>query len=228
MAYEVLLFDADNTLFDFDIAEKEALEKTMLEQGMAYDYETHFQLYKEVNHKIWKELEEGKITQERLKSERFKRFGNEVGIEIDAKEASKRYLHHLSYASYLFPDSMNLIKDLSEKYTIAILTNGLTAVQHRRVRGADIAKHCQGVFISEEIGLSKPDKAIFDFVLGEMSYGERDKVLMIGDSLTSDIQGGINAGIDTCWYNIFNKENATGIEPTYEIKSLKELAKILL
>ena len=228
MKYEVILFDADETLFDFKKSEREAFKNTNIEFGIDYDENYHLKIYKEINTAIWKEFEEGLITQEKLKIERFKRLSDALKIDFDPQEFAKAYMKHLSLGSFLYEGSMELIEELSKNYKLSIVTNGLTFVQNRRIRKSPIAKYFDDIVISEEILVSKPNPKIFEHALNNLNFGDKSKVLMIGDSLTSDIQGGINFGIDTCWYNKDHKKNETEIKPTYEVSNFEEMKKVIL
>ena len=227
MKYDILLFDADETLFDFEASEKEALKLTMIDFDFDYNEEYHLTLYKEINTAIWKELEQGIITQKQLKIERFNRFLVALQSNIDATEFATRYMKHLANASLLYEFSYDIIQQLHKNYRLAIVTNGLTDVQNGRVRNSTIGHFFDQIVISEEVGLSKPDPKIFEYALNKMNYTDKSRVLMIGDSLSSDIQGGINCGIDTCWYNPNTISISSNINPTYEIHEMNELFDIL-
>lgn len=227
MKYEVILFDADETLFDFKKSEREAFRKAMIDMGIEYDEDYHFKIYHEINTKIWREFEEGLITQEKLKVERFRRLADKLSIKLDEYEIAELYMDYLSEASFLYDESIELLEELKEKYKLIIITNGLTKVQDKRIRKSKIAKYFKDIIISEEVAISKPNAEIFHHALDKINYHDKKKVLMVGDSLTSDIQGGINAGIDTCWYNPNEYINNTNIKPTYEIKSLFQLRELL-
>lgn len=228
MKYEVIIFDADETLFDFKKSEREAFKNTMLKFDIEYDKNYHLKIYKEINTGIWKEFEQGLITQEKLKIERFKRLSDKLNIKFDEINFAKSYMEHLADASFLFDDSIDLIENLNKSYKLSIVTNGLTSVQDKRIRKSTIAKYFDAIVISEEILIAKPDPKIFEYTLKHMNFSDKSKVLMVGDSLTSDIQGGINFGVDTCWYNPNKIENKTSITPTYEISSFDELKSLLL
>lgn len=228
MKYEVIIFDADETLFDFKKSEREAFKNTMLKFDIEYDENYHLKIYNEINTGIWKEFEQGLITQEKLKIERFKRLSDKLNIKFDEINFAKSYMEHLADASFLFDESIDLIENLNKSYKLSIVTNGLTSVQDKRIRKSTIAKYFDAIVISEEILIAKPDPKIFEHTLKHMNFYDKSKVLMVGDSLTSDIQGGINFGIDTCWYNPNKIENKTSITPTYEISSFEELKSLLV
>jgi len=223
MKYEVIIFDADETLFDFKKSEREAIKNSMIEFNIDYDEKYHLEIYSKINSEIWKEFEKGLITQNKLKVERFKRLSIKLNIKFDEITFAKSYMKHLSNASFLYDDSLSLIKDLSKDYKLIIITNGLTDVQDRRIRKSIIATYFDDIVISEEVNIAKPDPKIFSLALNNINYTDKDKVLIVGDSLTSDIKGGINFGIDTCWYNPTKIINNTKIHPTYEIFNLTDL-----
>lgn len=227
MKYEVIIFDADETLFDFKKSEREAFKSTILEFGMQYDENCHLKTYQIINTAIWKEFEEGLITQEKLKVERFKRLSNKLKVNFDEFEFAKSYMKHLGNASFLYDGSVELVENLSRNYTLSIVTNGLTSVQENRIRKSIISEYFKDIVISEEIAIAKPNPKIFEHALKNINHIDKTKVLMVGDSLTSDIQGGLNFEIDTCWYNPNKLINEIGIKPTYEISSFDELIFIL-
>lgn len=227
MKYEIILFDADDTLFDFKKSEREAFKNTMLEFNIEYDENHHLKIYQGINRAMWREFEDGLITQEKLKVERFKRLSDSLKAGFDEKQFAKIYIKHLANCSFLFEESIELIKNLHKDYKLTVVTNGLTDVQNKRIKKSIIAEYFEQVVISEEVKVSKPDPKIFEYALKYIGYTDKRKVLMVGDSLTSDIQGGINFGIDTCWYNPKIIENKTEIIPTYEISNLMKLKDIL-
>ncbi len=227
MKYSLLIFDADDTLFDFKKSERVAFEKTMQTFGFDYDENIHLPIYHEINTAIWKELDEGLITQKELKLERFRRLAAHLKSDIDVSDFAACYMKYLSHASFLFDGAYELVKELHTRCQLVLITNGLTNVQNKRIRQSIIAPFFKEITISEEIGISKPNPAIFHHALRHFSTLDPRHILMIGDNLHSDILGGKNSGIDTCWYNPADVENKTDILPTYEIHHLKELFKII-
>lgn len=227
MKYDTILFDADETLFDFQRTEREALKNTILEFRIDYRESYHLAVYQEINDAIWEELEYGRITLEKLKTERFERLANRLNAKFDAVEFAKAYSRHLSDTSFLFEGSADLIKSLYGHYRLAIITNGLKEVQNKRIRGSEIGKYFDEIVISEEVGVSKPNPQIFEIAFQHMKQADKTRALMVGDSLSSDIRGGINFGIDTCWLNKNKAKNSTGLIPSYEIAGLPELKQIL-
>lgn len=227
MKYEIILFDADNTLFDFKKSEDFAIKKLVSTLDSNFDDEFIINTYKDINTKIWIEFEEGKITSDELKVERFNRLIKQLEINSNATDLCNMYIQFLGDGSFLYDESEDLLNYLSKKYKIGIITNGLADVQHRRIRNSIVGHYFEDVVISDEIKIAKPNPAIFDYALRNLDHSNKKSVLMIGDSLNSDIKGGINAGIDTCWFNQHKKINSSSINPTYEINSLLQLKDIL-
>lgn len=227
MKYDVILFDADETLFDFKKSEKEAFKSSMIEFKFDYEENYHLEVYKNINTAIWKEFEEGLITQEKLKVERFKRLSDKLEVKFDELEFAKAYMKHLSLGSFLYDESEEILNSLYGKHRMAIITNGLRDVQNGRIKQSKVAHLFEAIIVSEEVNVSKPNPKIFEITLDSLKFTDKSKVLMVGDSLTSDISGGINYGVDTCWYNPGRNKNSTSIKPTYEINSLYQLNELL-
>ncbi len=226
--YELLLFDADGTLYDFEKTEKYALRKTFEYFNLEYFEDVFLPIFKKVNLQIWKEFERNEISAKKLKSERFARFFNEIGLNnTNASEFGNMYLVHLSEENSLLPGARELIEELSKKFRMAIITNGLTLVQRKRLYNSALTRYWDEIIISEEIGYTKPNKEIFEITLNKLNCSDKNKALMIGDKLSSDILGGINSGIDTCWFNPEKKINSSEIKPTYEIVKLYQLKEIV-
>lgn len=227
MNYEIIIFDADETLFDFNKSERTAFKNAMLDFKIEYDENHHLKIYHEINKAIWKEFEEGLISQEKLKVERFRRLSEKLNAEFDEVEFSKVYMKHLGDACFLFEESEALVESLHKDYRLVIVTNGLKEVQTNRIKRSSIARYFEDVVISDEVKVAKPDPRIFEIALNNLKHTDKSKVLVVGDSLTSDIRGGINLGVDTCWYNPGRLTNETEIKPSFEISSLMELKQIL-
>ncbi|MBL7995501.1 YjjG family noncanonical pyrimidine nucleotidase [bacterium] len=225
--YKVLLFDADGTLFDFEQSERLALQDTFHDFSIAYDPDIHMRLYQEINSKIWIEFEEHTITADALKTERFRRLFERLKIDVDPILFSDRYLNMLSQNSFLLDHAADMVVKLFHDYKMVLITNGLSSVQHPRFRKSAIFQYFDAVIVSEDIGIAKPHVGIFEHTMKRIGHDQKNDVLMIGDNLRSDIQGGMNFGIDTCWYNPEMKKNLNGITPTYEINHLLELEHIL-
>lgn len=227
--YRYLLFDADGTLFDFDSAETWAFGATCRELGID-PTEQRLQDYKAANKQVWKEFELGTISIDQLQSERFARFFTQQGIDADPQKTGRRFTDHLALAGQVYPETVPLLEELQDRgYRLSLITNGISRVQHGRLEVSRTERYFDTICISEEIGFQKPKKEFFDIFLDMAHLEEADKeqCLVIGDSLTSDILGGINAGIDTCWYNPTGKMGDPDIVPTYEIGLLQELLTLL-
>ena len=221
-----ILFDLDETIFDFPKAERAAISEVMLKIGITPS-EENIRRYSEINRECWDALERGEFTRERIVVLRFERFLSEQGSDFSPKEAQKMYVAALGAQHHFIDGAEELLSLLSEKYELYAVTNGLYAVQTRRIKDSRLDRFFKGYFISEEIGFSKPRKEFFDLAFSKIDGFERDKAIIIGDSLMSDILGGKNAGIRTCHYNPQKKENKTGIIPDHEIKNLSELPRLL-
>jgi 2-haloacid dehalogenase len=224
--YELLFLDADETLFDFRRAERGALEGAFRRFALE-PAESALGHYDEINRGLWALLERGGIDQASLKVERFRLLFERLGVRVDAKRFSASYIELLSRGSYLIEGAESICEYLSAKYTLAILTNGIKDVQIPRIEGSALRKHFSAIVVSEEAGSSKPSAGIFDYACARTGFRDKDRMLIIGDSLSSDIMGGINYGIDSCWANLGRAENGTGLVPTYEIRKLAELRNIL-
>ena len=224
MPYEWLLFDADNTIFDYDKAEAFALEKTFASFQLEFDvsFGGH---YREINAQIWHDFELGKITQDKLRTERFRRLFAGLGISTDTTAFSERYLQNLALGGFLIDGAEALIKQLHMNFRLAIITNGISDVQHPRLNNSTINDYIETMVVSGDLGVAKPDPAIFEIAFSRMGNPAKKAVLIIGDSLSSDMQGGINYGIDTCWYNPHRQ--TTSLPITFEISQLSDLPYIL-
>lgn len=224
--YEVIFFDADDTLLDFGKSEGEALRKTMEDYGTVCE-DRHLSSYHAINRSIWQELEQGSITQEELKVERFRRFLTSSGLTLDARDFGERYLDHLSTMAFLMDGAKEILVELQKEYRLAMITNGIARVQKGRLSKSGIGRFFEEVIISEEVGFSKPSGEIFEYAMRKMGLEDRSKALMVGDSLTSDMAGATAFGMDTCWLNLKRKNRPQSPSPTYEIFSLYELKKLL-
>ena len=226
--YYCILFDADNTLLDFDAAESKALADTLRNYGIEPDAET-VQTYRTINEELWRQLEKGQIRRDKLMAERFTRFLKAVNAAGSGAEMNQYYLDQLStHPDLAAPNVLDVMKELAEVATLAVVTNGFDRVQSRRVAESGLKEFVEEVFVSEKLDSEKPNRKIFDTALRSLGVENRERVLMVGDSLTSDIQGGINAGLDTCWYNPNHTENPGKVCPTYEISDLEALYQLVM
>ena len=225
--YDVFLFDADNTLFDFEKAEESALKSLFEEAGLTYSLSAADK-YKEINNALWAEFERGETTKEALQILRFSRLAEYLNINMDGAKLNKLYITALGKCAFLVDGAEVLCKTLYKaQKSIYIITNGISVVQKSRLANSCIKQYISDIFVSEDVGFQKPHISYFDYVLAHIPAVEKEKILVIGDSLSADIKGGINAGIDACWFNINKTENKSGTTPTYTINSLDEFLRII-
>ncbi|WP_336635068.1 YjjG family noncanonical pyrimidine nucleotidase [Lysinibacillus fusiformis] len=224
--YEILLFDVDDTLLDFDLAENAALDRMFKEENIVVTSEM-IARYKEINESMWRAFERGEVTKNTLHNTRFSIAFKEFGIEIDGTYFESLFQKYLREAHHYVEGAYEVIAQLANHYHLYVVSNGVTITQNKRLVDANLAQYFKGIFISEQTGYQKPMPDFFDYVFERIDHFNKEKALIIGDSLTSDIKGGLQSGIDTCWFNIRNVENTSGIEPHYEIKKLQDLHDLL-
>lgn len=223
---EFLLLDLDDTILDFHKQEQVALGKAFLEAGIE-PTPAVCALYSQINEAYWEMLERGEITREKLTWQRFAKLFEALEITSDPKETANRYTDYLSAGHYYLPGAEAVIKALSQEYKLYLVTNGTGWVQEKRIASSGIAPLFSGIFISEYIGANKPDKAYFDACFAKIPGFDPKKAMIVGDSISSDIRGGKNAGIMTCWVNPKGKVAAPEDQPDFEIKSITELEDLL-
>ena len=220
--YQWLLFDADGTLFDYERAEAAALALACGQCGIPFRPDL-LANYRRVNQEVWQSLEKGLTTPDELKVRRFELLFAATGIRHSATEFSDRYLECLGTCSELMEGARELLDALKQDYRLAILTNGLQAVQRARLARSAIREHIADIIISEEIGFAKPAPEYFDAAFRQLGNPAKQEVLMIGDNWLSDIQGAARYGLDTCWFNPRRQPRPEGLPPTFEVASLCEL-----
>jgi 2-haloacid dehalogenase len=224
LKYTWLLFDADDTLFDFPKAEANALKWTLEQAGLAFQPE-FFALYSRFNQQVWGEFERGEVTSAELRVRRFRLFFDEAHLSADPQVVSPLYLRNLALGIDLLPSAEEVVRALKGLYHLGLVTNGLKDVQRPRLEHSALRDCFEKVFISEEVGAAKPSRDYFDAVFREIGQPPKASVLLIGDSLTSDMRGGVDYGIDTCWYN--PKGKTTELPVTYQISRLQSLLDLL-
>lgn len=223
MRYDVILFDADGTLFDYDAAEATALQSALARFGIPYTAATH-EAYRRINSALWKRLEQGLVAKDALKLLRFSRLFEEVGAAADAAAFSDAYLSALAEAAALIDGAEELIAALHRRgRDIHIITNGIGPVQRGRLNRSPLVPWIGGLFISEEIGAAKPHPDFFHHVMAAIGNPDPRRVLVVGDALSADIAGGSMAGLDTCWVNLNGAPQPEAPVPTYTITKLPEL-----
>ena len=228
LKYKFLLFDLDHTLLDFDAAEDIALTRLLEEEEGVEDIQAYKNYYVPMNKSLWKDLEQKKITKAELINTRFAKLFAHFGIEKDGSYLAERYQFFLSKQGQTFPGVEDLLKNLIKQgYELYAATNGITYIQTGRLEQSGIAPFFKKIFISEQLHTQKPDAAFYEKIGARIPNFDKNHALMIGDSLSADIQGGNNAGIDTIWYNPQHLENTTQLHPTYEVHSYQEILEIL-
>lgn len=221
-----LLFDLDDTILDFRTAERISLKTALTELGLP-STEAVLRRYSEINLYCWQQLELGTMTREELLVGRFAKLFSELGVDFPPVLAQERYEKLLESGHYFMPGAPALLKALFPRYDLYLISNGNTVTQESRLRSAGIAPYFKGIFISEQIGINKPARAFFDACFAAIPDFRTEDALIIGDSLSSDILGGRNAGVKTCWYNPFHLPAREDVHPDYEISALSELPALL-
>ena len=222
---EFLLLDLDDTILDFHKSERIGITKTLEQFGLRATEEV-LTTYSAINKRHWEMLERGELTREEVLTGRFKVLFEGFGMEVDATACARAYEVHLSGEAHFLPGAKETVERLAKKYRLFLVSNGTASVQDGRLTGAGLYPYFEIVFISQEIGYNKPAKEYFDRCFAQIPGFDPQKAIIVGDSLTSDILGGINAGIATCWVN--PKGLPCGdIVPDHQIKSITELEQLL-
>lgn len=230
MAYKYLLMDNDGTLMDFVTAQAKALELTWnsMPQSAILPFSPYLlEVYDRCNKNWWAKLERGECTKAELQPGRFADFLEELGMIGDADEMTRIYGSELSKRQDMLPFAVETMKELSEKYEIFIITNGVTTTQHSRIDSCSFAPYFKKMYVSEETGFAKPDVKYFQYVMDDIGDNDTSHYLVIGDSLASDIKGAMNAGMDAVWINAEGTVNHENLPVKYEIKSVHQLIDIL-
>ena len=225
--YDTVLFDADQTLFDFVRSEREALLAALRLSGIS-PTEEMIDRYSEINLATWKRLERGEITKEALRTDRFYAFCAYFGLAVDVPKMAADYLASLATQSFLLEDAFAVCEALSKHCRLYIVTNGIASVQHGRFDRSPIKPFFRDIFISDELGAEKPHPAFFDGVSHRVPDFDPAHTLVVGDSLTSDMAGGIAAGLDTCWFNPAGKPVPAEMPITYTVQSLRDVIPLAL
>jgi len=223
---EFLFLDLDDTILDFHKAERIAIRKTLLDFGVEPTEEI-LARYHVINKWHWEQLELGKLTRKQVQEERFHVLFSKLGREVDGEKIAKTYMENLAIGHYFLPGAEEAVIELHKKYRLFLASNGNASVQKGRMTSANLYRFFEQVFVSQEVGFDKPSKAYFDACFARIPGFDPGRAIMVGDSLTSDIRGGINAGLRTVWVNPDHKENHTDIRPDYEIGSITQLARLL-
>lgn len=226
--YDILLFDADNTLLDFTKSEFYAFRIMSETCGLPYSADL-YNLYSQINDSLWKKLERKEITLNELKTERFRLLLLQSGRKCTKEDVlllCRTYMEALGQQSFLIEGAEETVRALSLSYDLCLVTNGIASIQNARIENSKLKPYFSHIFISEEIGAAKPEPAFFESVMHTLHYPPKEKVLVIGDSLTSDCDGAINFGLDVCRYNP-NSLPDNGRKITFSVKKLTDLLGIL-
>ena len=221
-----LFIDLDETILDFHKAEAMAIAKTLQSFGLEPD-EQVVTRYSQINKSYWERLERKEVTREFLLINRFADLFAEYGMSVDPVQCARTYEKNLSTGHYFLPGAREAVESLSRKYKLYLASNGTARVQAGRLESANISHFFQEIFISQEVGANKPDREYFDRCFARIPGFDRSKTMIVGDSLTSDILGGKQAGIQTCWVNPKGKPCPEKLQPDYEIPALSALESLL-
>ncbi len=221
---EILFLDLDDTILDFHKAERIALRKTLLSFGIE-PTEHVLSRYHVINKGCWEQLEKGELTRDQVVVRRYELLFEELGMACDAAAVTAAYTENLAIGHYFLPGAEEAVKALSKKYRLFLTSNGTASVQAGRMTSAGLYPYFEKVFVSQEIGHNKPSIEYFEKCIAQIPNFDPKKTMIVGDSLTSDIQGGLNAGIFTCWVNPEHKDGH--IKPHYEIEALSQLEALL-
>lgn len=226
--YEVVLFDADDTLYDFSKIEENALETVFKDYGLSFKSDILLK-YREISEELWFGYHNGEVSKEELQTLRFTRLFEIIGVNLDEAEFNRKYLTSLGKGDSLITDAYEICEEIVAKgKKIYIVSNGVLYTQELRSKYSKLKDFVSGFFVSEIVGYKKPNVRFFQYVLENIGPVEKENILVIGDSLSTDILGGNNVGIDTCWFNSSGNSNDSNIIPTYEIKELKELKQFFI
>lgn len=227
--FTTLLLDADDTLLDFHKDERQALIKALTHFGVPAT-EENIKIYSDINQGMWRQLEKGEITKPELKRTRFKKFFEAIDFHCDEEPltVNEHYLSLLGEGGNTLDGAVETVKALYEEgYELYIVTNGVAATQAKRLERSGLLPYIKEVFVSEAIGYQKPRKEYFDAVLDKITEKDKSKILVIGDSLTSDIKGAMNASLPCCWLNRYKKELPEEYEVDFEISDVREVVGVV-
>jgi 2-haloacid dehalogenase len=224
--YPWLWFDADNTLFDYNKAEATALKQTFHSLSLPFE-DSYLGVYQRINQGLWQSLERHEITPAVLRFRRFELLLEDIQLSGASDQMSSVYIEQLAICSELMDGANEVLQSLNGKSRFAIVTNGLQAVQRSRLSHSTIRDFIADIVISEEIGSAKPHSAFFETASARLGHPPKSDILIIGDSLTSDMQGGVDYGIDTCWFNPNTEPRPDHLPITYEISHLRELLDLI-
>ena len=220
-----IFLDLDDTILDFHRSEAVALRKTL--QSLNVDpTDAVIARYREINREHWKALERREMTREQVLIGRFRQLFEELGMNVSPNVAQSLYEKNLSESHFFVDGAPRLLMTLSKKYALYIASNGTTMVQTSRIASSGIGRYFKDVFLSQQLGADKPQIEFFERATGQIEGYNPEESIILGDSITSDMQGGINAGMHTCWFNPHHRERGN-ITPEFEIADLAEFDNVL-
>ena len=223
---EFLFLDLDDTILDFHKAERLAISRTFRSFGLEPTDQV-LERYHVINRQHWERLERGELTRDQVLTGRFQMLFEELGIPAQPQAIAKGYEHNLGLGHYFLPGAKEALDTLRGKYRLFLASNGTASVQHSRLTSAGLYPYFEEVFVSQALGANKPSRAFFDACAARIPGYDPRKALMVGDSLTSDILGGINAGMKTCWVCPPEVQGRPDIVPDYRIEALSQLPELL-
>jgi len=226
MRYETILLDLDHTLFDSDTSEQTAFAQALLTAGVVEPMR-YFAAYQAINLKLWAAVERGEVLQKQVRTRRFERLAAQENIDADPLQLADDFVAGLGANGSLYDGAREVLECLSRQASLALVTNGLGEVQRARVDRLGIGDYFDAIIISAEVGAAKPGTEIFDIVFEALGCPTKESALMVGDSLSSDMQGGTNYGIATCWYNPNGHAVQGPDQVAHEISDLTELLGVV-
>ena len=222
-----VFLDLDDTILNFAAGEANALSHALSEIGIQ-PTQAILDRYHLINLAHWELLEEGRLTREEVMVQRYEQLFRELGVSHSGAAINDRYEYLLSQQHEFIPGAEQLLKELAPRYALYLASNGAAAVQESRIAASGIDRYMDGIYISEKVGAAKPSAKLFEHAFRDLGITNKSRVLMVGDDLLADIKGGLNAGVDTCWFNPGNLENKSGITPKYTVSSYEELYRIVM
>ncbi|MDJ0792420.1 MAG: YjjG family noncanonical pyrimidine nucleotidase [Acidimicrobiia bacterium] len=226
MTYSTLLFDLDFTLFDSDVSEDQAFRYALADVDVPWSTQI-VEVYAEINGGLWKAVERGELTPLDVRTTRFEMLFDQLSIDADPVAAADAYVYGMGAFGDLYPDARGMLEDVGTGRAMGLVTNGIGEVQRARIDRLDLERHFAAIVISGEEGVAKPGAEIFDRTFARLGHPERTSVLMIGDSLSSDMAGGIAYGIDTCWFNRDGRAPASDLPISHTVTALNQIPAVL-
>ena len=222
MDYQGYFFDFDHTLFDSDASESLAFSHALLASGVEYTDDL-FMTYAAINRSLWADVEAGRYNPNQVRELRFVRLTDEAKLDVDPSALAGDFTIGMQEFGELYPGASEVLEALRDRGPLALVTNAIGVIQRRRLERTGADALFDAIVISSEVDISKPSPEIFEHAFAQLVQLDRTRTLMVGDSLTSDMAGGVAAGIDTCWFNQHGKPNTSPLPVTHEIENLEQL-----